>query len=273
MLRTMRRVKQLSYLLTSSVFSDHRAIQALVKERYDSEAEVRHYLAISDEGLYTEEESVVREFLKLRRFSYPIECRALVVGCGAGREVFALEKMGLNVKGIDLSEKMIACAKKVSAQRMGKATPTREIQAEFETTDLEGFCAPNGSFDLVFVSSAIAEHIRGRDARIRFYSKARALITDRGGIYVGPEIQRVSLVSPYFWASQVLRLRWRLKQEKWEPGDSARAFFGKHNRDLGLVFYHFYPSLIQFKDEISNAGLDIVSHHEGGYLLRATDKV
>jgi 2-polyprenyl-3-methyl-5-hydroxy-6-metoxy-1,4-benzoquinol methylase len=260
----MRRVKQLSYLLASSAFTDHKAIERRVKERYDSADEVRHYLAVSDDGLYSEEAAVVVEFLKSRSPEALDEVRALVVGCGAGREALALAKMGLRVTAIDLSKEMI------SAARLAKSQVSCEMakKIEFVEADLESFQAQDASFDFVFISSAIVEHIRGREARIQFYKKAGKLTKESGALYVGPEIQAIKRTSAYFWASQILRVRARLQGFKWQQGDSARAFFGKHNQDLRLVFYHFYPTFQSFESEINEAGVKVISHHEGGYLLR-----
>lgn len=144
------------------------------------------------------------------------------------------------------------------------------VAAEFRVGSLQKIEPKGEPFDFVFVSPAIAEHIQGREKRIEFYEKACSLIRGDGALYLSPEIRSLPISSIYFWASVSLRLRWlhRQRSPRWEPGDSARTFFGGHNQDFRPVFYHFYPDFHDFAHEVEEAGLKIVAHHQGGFLLR-----
>ena len=254
MVSTSRRFKQLRYLLTSAAFTNESDVKKRVLERYSSEVEVDHYANVADVGLFWDEEAVVSHYLSqvTRR---PL--RTLVVGCGGGREAFALEKAGLEVVGIDYSKEMIEAAKR-NAHTRGKSI-------EFVTTSLEEYKSPAGSFDFVFLTSAIAGHLRGQEKRVAFYSAASRLVKNDGAVFTSPEIRPLEFKSPFFWASQILR--WRLGRQ-WEKGDSARSFIGRHNKDEKLVFYHFYPSEEQFLLEVRAAGLTPAFHAEGSYILR-----
>jgi SAM-dependent methyltransferase len=254
MLRTLRRVKQLTYLLVSPEFRTPEALQGQSLRRYDSETEVRHYRATAGDGLRYEELGALRDF-----FSVPADSsRALVVGAGCGREAFAIAALGQAVTAIDLSPMMIA-----NARELAGGNPRLKFQVSsfenFETTE---------RFALVFVSAAIAEHIYGAEARRHFYEKARDLLLKNGRIFVFPAIQKLGARSPYFWASQLLRLRWATAGLDWQEGDSARAFYGRHNRDFKPVFYHFYPDREAFEQELTLSGLAILFEFEGAFVLK-----
>ena len=49
--------------------------------------------------------------------SFPAGVRILDVGCGLGREAFALADLGYDVVGIDISAEVIAQVKELSAQK------------------------------------------------------------------------------------------------------------------------------------------------------------
>ena len=66
----------------------------LVRSRYSSQAQVAHYRNRAAQGLRKWEQTI------LNRYLGPTEI--LTIGCGGGRESFALEKLGYKVTGIDI---------------------------------------------------------------------------------------------------------------------------------------------------------------------------
>ena len=271
MLRTLRRVKQLTYLLVSPEFRSPGRLGGHSLRRYDSEAEVTHYRATAADGLRYEEAGALRDFLVAQGPTrQAARARALVVGAGCGREAFALAQHGLEVTGIDQSPAMIAAARELS-EAVPAVDGATQARVTFNVSTLERFAAP-GRFELVFVSTAIAEHIYSSAGRRAFYERARELVARHGRIFVFPAIQKLEPRSAYFWASQILRVRWAAAGLDWEQGDSARAFYGKHNRDFRPVFYHFYPDREAFEREIAQAGLEVALHFEGAFLLRPVNE-
>lgn len=257
MQNTIRRIKQLGFLLSDPALQDHRAIERRIKERYESDAEVRHYVSIVNEGLDREEAQVVSAFVD--RAGRPN--RALVIGCGAGREAIALAKRGFAVTAIDISDRMISSARELTAPL--------DIGISFEVADVRSFAGDRERFDFIFVSAAIAEHIPSRNERIRFYRSIRRLMTDAGGVHLSPSILSARTPRMQVWSAVALRLRWRLSGVGWENGDGARAFFGRHNLDLRPVFYHYYPSFLHLAEELQASDLEIETEFSGAYLLKA----
>lgn len=260
MVSTLRRVKQLSYLMFGSRFRNSNEINLHPERRYSSKEEVDFYKNSAHEGLHFEEKLIIEKYL-----SGPgPKTSALVIGSGCGREAFALQKSGMNVTAIDGSLEMIATSLDLNGTSEANGALS---QVRFYHTSFESF-KTSEKYDLVFLSSAIAEHIQSKNLRIRFYKKIKECLEPEGRAFVFPVIQKLSRRSVYFWASQILRIRWAVSGVEWEVGDSARAFFGKHNRDHRPVFYHFYPSEKSFVDEIKQVGLEVEYERERAYLLR-----
>ena len=67
------------------------------------------------------EKSVIKHF--------PSGARILDIGCGLGREAFALSDLGFNVIGIDISKEVILQVKKLSADK-GYKIPFYEYDGE-----------------------------------------------------------------------------------------------------------------------------------------------
>ncbi len=75
-----------------------KELQRGVLENYSTADAVEKYTQRVAEGLRKYEKAAIDQF-------FPLSGKVLVVGCGAGREAFALEALGYKVKGIDISEK------------------------------------------------------------------------------------------------------------------------------------------------------------------------
>ena len=75
--------------------------------------------------------------------SFPAGIRILDVGCGLGREAFALADLGYDVVGIDISAEVIAQVKELSAQK-GYSIP-------FYQYDGKHLPFPDDSFDVVVI--------------------------------------------------------------------------------------------------------------------------
>lgn len=255
MLCTLRRVKQLTYLLFNPSFRDSDAIRDQSCARYASAEEIAYYRDVAFHGFYEDERAMVDEFM-LRHG----RGRALVIGCGGGREALALKGLGFQVVGIDRVPAMIEAARE-------RALEAR-LELEFRAVDVSDL-PDEQHYDLIFVSIAIAEHIRGREARRQFYREISRRLATGGAVFVSPAIRKFAPNSLYFWASMILRLRWRLGNLDWENGDTVKSFFGSHNSDFRPVFYHFYPDAAAFQEEIGAAGLRVDVERDGAFFLRA----
>mgnify|MGYP003862771077 CR=1 FL=1 len=208
-------------------------------ERYSTPTELDYYEKLVRLGLESEELQAAFAAFKLFQGSPT----ALVVGCGAGRESFALEKMGYKVLGIDSSQSMIMRAQMVSSRIKSRVT--------FKQGDV--FSLSNAHFDFLFVSPAIIGHIPTQTKRVEFLKKLHQLGNQNSVLFCLPYIRQLTPRDRLFWGSQILRFRWR-GQNIWSPGDTVSSFLGNHNTDAGLLYYHFYPSFDHFERELRLAG-------------------
>lgn len=269
--RLARRIRQIRSLLVGSQFVNHDLLRRRIEDRYETETELTHFATLAKAGFVENESLITKAFIKRA----PSAQSALVIGCGSGREAFALLQFGFKrIKAIDISSQMIQKARSFQLEL------DSQMAIEFSVADFTRFEGPATDqktelkFDLVFVSAAIVEHLRGRENRIDFYRKAAAHCTNHGRVVLGPEVRALQLNSAYFLASMILRVRFFLRREKWEAGDTARGFFGAPDidpsADAEMTFYHFYPSLEDFQSEINEAGLSIEESFDDFVLARPT---
>lgn len=87
-------------------------------------------------GFYSVERAMVERFM-----SPP--ATVLDVGCGAGREAFALTRMGYAVTGVDVASALLGQAKAVATE-LG-------MDIEFRLGDGKSLDFPDGSFDYVVI--------------------------------------------------------------------------------------------------------------------------
>ena len=176
---------------------------------------------------------------------------ALVIGCGAGREVFALSEMikFSSIEAIDLSEKMLIEAKKIAK--------TRKLSCGWKNSDIFDFKGKN--FDLIWVTATLDAHIQGRSKRIDFYREIYKKLKPGGIAFYVPRVDE-NLPLHIRLSSAVLRLRW-LGQRCWESEDYAISFLGNHTSSEQMIYSHIYSSMQNFFDEVKSGGLALISPH------------
>jgi len=230
-----RRAKQLGQIFVGPQFKNHMSVGPSVRKRYEQKNEVLFYQNDSPVGLVPEEELAVKKI-----FPQPGQKKALIIGCGAGREVFGLEDLGFDVCGIDIALPMIEAAKKIAKKNNSHA---KWIWGGLESLD--------GIFDLIFVSGGITSHIPGQNQRVHFLSQLRRLAIHNTALLHFPAILQLNWRHHYFWSSQAMRVRWH---KSWEKGDSARSFLGRHNNTSDMVYFHFYQNPQEVSSELIEAG-------------------
>lgn len=238
--RLTRRLRQTCQVLLSPAWTDPATVARAVRARYEEQAEISFYTTIARAGWYVDE---VKAF-DLALTELPPAPRVLVVGCGAGRECFALEKRGVGaVLGIDISEQMVAAARKLAHLH---ASRVEFVRAEVHELKLD-------PFDLLVVTPALDSHIPGRDRRVAFLRELRTRARADSRLVIVPHIRPLRPRDPVWAMSLLLRARWGIRGE-WEPGDSARSYLGNHTESERLVFFHYYPSAEAFQDELRAGG-------------------
>ncbi|OQW52859.1 MAG: hypothetical protein A4S09_08420 [Proteobacteria bacterium SG_bin7] len=239
LLKIARRLSQGYQLLFSTALSSAEEATKATTARYASDAEVEYYGDIVNSGMDDHEADTVAKALE--NFSHSPS--VLVVGCGAGREAFGLEKMGCKVTGIDPVKKMIDVAKEEKQKQKSKC--------EFLVTDL--FDLKTKKFDVIYISAAINGHIYGRRERLRFYRRIYNFCHENSLLITLPIISELKPNSLMYYASLVLRFR-HLADGNWQPGDTATSFLGRHNDSKKILYYHYYPTLRDFTKEMDDSG-------------------
>ena len=84
-----------------------RANKSFVIERYKDKDRLKNYIEKTKKGLNFEEEKIIERHV-------PKSSSILVVGCGTGREIYGLKKLGFkDIVGVDISPDMTKEAKKI----------------------------------------------------------------------------------------------------------------------------------------------------------------
>lgn len=238
---TKRRIQQFLQILFSKQYQTTESICEGVTEHYSHAKEIHFYESYSHFGFHENELEATPTLIKDLKNKSP---QALVVGCGAGREVFALKKLCCFSKltGIDVSLKMIDSANKLN----------RDSDIQFFNLKLEKI---QKTYDLIWVTAILESHIQGQDNRIRFFKNIYNCLKEDGHTVFTPLIRPLHWKTLYFWGSQVLRFRWMI-QSKWEEGDALVANLGAHHQNDKPVYCHFYPTKEHFKTELKAAGFN-----------------
>jgi SAM-dependent methyltransferase len=125
-----------------------------------------------DEFLRTGEEEIARLLARGRELGLPAAFgRALDFGCGAGRLTRALAARFRECVGVDISDGMVAAARRINADCDGCTFLVNE------TADLRRF--PDRTFDLVY-STLVLQHLPGRRAIAGYVSEFVRLLTPDG---------------------------------------------------------------------------------------------
>jgi len=190
-------------------------------------------------GLMSWERALYDRFLKPQD-------RILVVGCGTGRDLIALCKLGYRVEGLDVGPHSIALARRM-LEREG-------LSADLYTAPIEAVALP-GRFDVFTFSWFCYGYIPQADTRIGVLRKVKARLNPGGRVlisYVPAERPSRSL------AIGLTRLVARLTRSDWRPelGD----VIGRAAGDRHAIHYEHQFWEGELENEARAAGLKVVFH-------------
>lgn len=174
------------------------------------------------------------------------EDHILVVGCGTGRDLIALLKLGYRVEGLDLAPRAIALARRM-LQREG-------LSAELYTGPIEAVALP-ASFDAFIFSWFCYGYIPQAETRIEVLRKVKARLNPGGRVlisYIPAERPPRSL------PMRLTRFAARLTRSDWRPevGDVV----GPGARDRQAVHYEHQFWEGELENEAHAAGLTVIRH-------------
>lgn len=169
--------------------------------------------------------------------------RILVVGCGTGRDLFALLDRGHDVEGLDFVPECVEVARRRAAER-GAAVP-------IHLAPIQSAVLPR-AFDAVVFSYFSYSYIPGRANRVAVLRRLGGQLTPRGRIlisYALADPPHRLLTASARAVGRALRSDWLL-----EPGDLVLLRRGS------VYFAHTFDGS-ELESEAAAAGLE-VAHHE-----------
>ena len=230
--------------LTPPLFQGGAEISlAGVREKYDSAAEVRQYAQHAEEGAVRFELEIVERHVKPGG-------RLLDVGCGAGREAIGFARAGFGVVAIDLAPGMVEAARE-HARREGLAIEFR-VQSATEIAD------PPGSFDGVFCTGAVYNHLPGRALRVETLRRIGRALAPGGALLLGVGYRRpLGLVSRTRVVDflRVLGAKVFGPGRFSEPGDGWMRAVSEASDSRAPVFFHDFAGPGDVRGEFEAAGL------------------
>ncbi|MGH7632825.1 MAG: class I SAM-dependent methyltransferase [Gemmatimonadaceae bacterium] len=103
---------------------------------------------------------------------FPEAGRVLTVGCGAGRETFALERRGYDVVGVDLCPPLLDIARTIGAERHHRAV--------FHLCDGATLPFPDAAFDSVTLWAQVLDNVPLYAGRVDFLREVRRVLRAGG---------------------------------------------------------------------------------------------
>lgn len=212
-----------------------------VIKRYADKKRLFSYIARVKEGLSQEEKIIVKKYF-LKNGSI------LIVGCGTGRGIYGLKKLGYqNITGVDISPDMIKAAKKIIKK------------VNFYCADIVKFNI-NKKFDCIFYPNNVLEQITSLDNREKAISKAKKLLK-KDGIVIFTTHSRFI---PGNWGSEWLKnlylyFIYILKIRKTSPFD----FIDEENK-----IYAHYSNPFWISSIIKKTGLEILEINSKNQIIK-----
>ncbi len=225
-----------------------------VAQKFNEEEEVFYHAQGAFDGLDEQEKHFVEHYMQRRG-------RVLNIGCGAGREAFALAGLGFEVVGVDVAPRMIEAARRIAASRW------QDIRFEVKSaTNLDYL--PH-SFDYVFMAHGVYSLIPGRDVRIDMLRNIGKLLAPDGTLLFSALYRRAVLLSRVSLYNVFRRIAKRLlgRQLHSEPGDTLVRYVSHASKASKLCYVHLFSDADEVWKEVSSAGLDGFEDKQSGYWI------
>lgn len=211
-----------------------------VKEEFSINSTVEKYSkAVNEVGLWKSEEIIFKKYVSK-------DAKILDIGCGGGRTTINLYKKGWNnIKGIDLSEKLIETAQKTVKEN--------KYDIIFESGDATSLNCENNSFNTVLFSFNGLFCIPNKINRQKVLSEAFRVLKENG-IFIFTSHDRD--ITP-----EAFKPFWEKYNKEWDEGN-----FDNRIIDYGDIFpisegreiYIHIPKPDEVKEMIKKAGFKLI---------------
>jgi SAM-dependent methyltransferase len=145
--------------------NDLAAMRVQVRDSYATAEALAVYRQRVDDGLRIWETAVVRQH-------FPASGRVLTIGCGAGRETFALDQLGYDTSGVDISRPLLQIACEIGRQRRHRAS--------FCLIDGETLPFGDGAFAVVTLWAQMLNNVPSRAGRLALMREVRRVLGPGG---------------------------------------------------------------------------------------------
>jgi SAM-dependent methyltransferase len=188
-------------------------------------------------GLFPHECAAIERFV-------PAPGRAVVLGCGAGREAIGLARRGWHVTAIDVSPAAIESARRNAAE--AGVTVDWQCRDISSTRDLEG------SYELISLLGLVYSLIPDRSRRISLLHACGTHLSESGVVLLDFVVRRP--VSPL----EIRAHKWRKRLARVVGGNTGCEIGDEWQ--LGDLFLHVFASEDDVGAEVAEAGLKMESH-------------
>jgi len=209
-----------------------------IRKSFTTEKTVLDYTkAVKEIGLWESEKMMIKRY-------FNPEDRILDIGCGAGRTTIGLYKLGYHlIEGLDLSEAMIAQARRISKEL--------NYNIIFSVGDAACLGYDDENFEAVLFSFNGIMQIPGRENRIKVLKEIKRILKPKGYFLFTTHDREGSKEYESFWIEE--KRKWALHIEDKSLHEFGDRVIEMEERD---TFLHF-PT----KDEV------ISSLEEAGFIL------
>lgn len=245
-----RRMQQAWTILFAHEFSSYTEMQPTAVDLYDVSVEKSHWQAFADYGLEPYELRAIGQAMRaLGKDSG--QTKVLMVGRGAGREAFGMEKLGMQVTAADTATGLIEFAGR-HAEKIKSTVRFERIEPNQRLPQVEG------GYDIVFVTNILLNLIPGRHARRQFLHRLREVSGPATQIILFADILKPSIGERFFWISQLMRLR-SVFGADFEPGDTASGQLTSAHAGVVTSYYHYFPDQKALLEELHAAGMTAIN--------------
>jgi len=217
------------------ILSKPEDLEALIRQSYRRKEALETWGGIRNrtDGLSEAESHFVTKYLKGKK-------RCLVLGCGGGRELIALAKLGFEVTGIDSSRELVESAKEHAR--------ALSLNCTFEVGDVSHLPQSMEKYDALFMSALMYSLIPTRKRRIAFLKKAQTLLKDDGSFYLEFSVREGRRGDD-----------WKFFVKKW----LVRLCGGNRDLEKGDViltghYVHHFNKESEFLAEIEESGFRVI---------------
>ncbi|NHZ85378.1 MAG: methyltransferase domain-containing protein [Planctomycetia bacterium] len=203
------------------------------------------YIKSIEKGLWGSEEVMIKKYFKTKSTT-------LDIGCGTGRTTIHLNKLGYNVKGMDITPDMIKNAKKIAR--------LKHLKIIYEEGDVTNLKYRNSSFDNALFSYCGWNQIPGEVNRLNALKEIYRVLKSGGHLILTSHIRNVQGFS-IFWIKQWVKIYIQkplgFNISEVEFGDYFYKSESICEQNIQKQYVHM-PRLKLVKEQIAKVGFDLV---------------